>query len=105
MKRVAAIALLIAAQSLAYAQISKEDKELCSSISRTAGTAMMARQNGASMAKLMEEDLKGMQTLWEMMVEEAFQTPRFSTPSNRQRAEDDYANEWYLRCIRSNRKK
>jgi len=82
----------------ANAQANDTWKKQCSDISDTAKAVMNARQAGVPTAKLMEVagDNKGMET----MIIQAYERPRYNSPEYKARASVDFAETWYVTCVR-----
>ncbi|MFR9677503.1 hypothetical protein [Acinetobacter sp. SEK570] len=77
---------------------------ICKSISSTARTIMNRRQNGASMSEMMDgimatDTAAEFKELIKPFVISAYENPRFSTPENMLKAEIDFENEAYLKCM------
>jgi len=90
--------VVLAASSSAAASTSTET---CKSISGVAQEVMKSRQQGILMAELMEVEVSDLiKPLMHQYIVRAYETPRFRTPQNQQRAVTDFANDAYLACIK-----
>lgn len=74
--------------------------ELCKANSETARMLMEARQSGALMSKAMATVGSGDEQHRKMIIA-AWDSPRYSTPENQQRAVQDFENDVYLQCIKA----
>ncbi len=97
MKKLLLAATLLAAMS---AQ-ANQDQEICDSYANLASIIMEQRQSGVSMREMMGR-ADGREP-HESMVVEVYGMPQYSTPDFKNRAINEYADRWYLNCIRRQR--
>lgn len=82
----------------------------CKNLYQLAENIMSFRQDGVSVVKQMEliestkpsKDFKG---LMEMIVEEAYKKPKFSSEEYKTEAITEFANDIYIQCKQANRSK
>ncbi|PKP91219.1 MAG: hypothetical protein CVT75_09720 [Alphaproteobacteria bacterium HGW-Alphaproteobacteria-14] len=94
-------ALALSVPATANAADDSDPASLCPLIEEFARSVMTARQHNVSMAKLMEAFAAHMPLLRKVaedMILEAYSTPAYSTPAFRERAIDNFANNWSLAC-------
>lgn len=78
--------------------------EHCKSIEEVAKLTQMYNQKQLSMSTLYEEGQQlpsGMQKLYYMIVEEAYQQPRYSSGEYQQKVIREYGNRWYQSCMQN----
>jgi len=92
-----AILILLSIPTVSFAGEKWEEK--CAVISNLAYVIMEARQNGAPMQKIMEKVVGT--KIYERMVFEAYETPRFNTEEYQTDAENDFRDRWYLLCSKN----
>lgn len=93
---------LIIATTLTLASASSFAYERCEYISEVATVLMENRQLGASMAKMMEIMVKDeSDVLYKEMVIKAYEVPQYQVAKNQQREINDFANNWYLACVKA----
>lgn len=73
----------------------------CEEISGLSKSVMHARQDGIGMVKVMEV-AEGFPLMEEMVIA-AYDQPAYSTPEIQRRTIRDFADEWYLACIKARR--
>lgn len=106
MKRLLIILMIVLmVMGLSFGTAVAEDKGNCKQIANLAADMMMARQNGAPMYKQIEivnseSESKELKQLLEMIIQDAYEIPRFSTQSHKKKAIDDFRNEIFLNCYR-----
>lgn len=101
MKKVIGV-LLFALAFAASAQETetKEDwKPKCEKAGVLAKTIMEGRLAGVSMGKMMSLVRSG--GLSEMMIIEAYDSPRYETPAVQQRAIEEFRDKWYATCVKA----
>ena len=87
----AVIALTVADQAKA--------NDACENMATLAGLVMESRQKGVPMVKAY--NAAGGNNVIQDMVVLAYEMPRFNTASIKERAIKEYANKWFLSCIKS----
>lgn len=103
MKRFAMMALVAVMAQPAVAQDTKLTwQERCNVMAGLAGSIMGARQAGVPMSKSMEtaEDDK----LTQMIVLEAYDSPRYNGMELKQREISEFRDKWYMYCAKALRK-
>lgn len=93
------VALIGLMGSPAMAQTT-DDIEACSAYGGLAAEIMMHRQNGVPISTILGVFGES-ETQEKAMTMEAFEVPRFHSPSGKKRAVDDYRNDIEVRCLRS----
>lgn len=101
-KAVLIIALAFSGAAVGAEQQGENQNDFCGNIYGIAKCTMELRQLGESMPNQMK-DAKGSKVL-EAMVIEAYESPRFSTEKNQKREVDEFADKWYLTCVKETRK-
>ncbi|SDY98096.1 hypothetical protein [Nitrosomonas sp. Nm33] len=80
----------------------------CEVASAYATAIMESRQAGVAMSRLMEltkeEGPKDDQSLIEMIIIDAYDRPRYSTEPMQQRAMEEFRDDTYLKCVKTNKK-
>lgn len=71
--------------------------EFCTAYSEVASRFMIARQNGVTMVKIME--VSGKDPLLIELTKRAYKEPRWSTDANKQRAVQDFVNDFTSQCL------
>lgn len=101
MLRIATILAVLLAGSAA-AQDEADAGEFCDSLHSLSTSLMRARQNGVSMATMMQS-IRGRasEEFLRALVIEAYEVPRYSSDEYRGRAVEDFANDQYLTCVRT----
>lgn len=94
-------ALLLAIGTNAHADDSWKAK--CADISKTARVVMEARQASVPMDKIM--DAVGGNPGMETMIIQAYEQPRYGSAEYKARAAADFAETWYMTCVRVLRNK
>lgn len=94
---------LILATALLTASAVTVADEYCAQIESLAKTTMTFRQSGGEMSVIMGIMLKGEATkvIGKQMVMDAYEVPRYSMVENQKREVSDFANEWYLMCVKA----
>lgn len=90
--------------TLASTALATTPHEHCKSIEEVAKLTQMYNQKQLSMSTLYEEGQQlpsGMQKLYYMIVEEAYQQPRYSSYEYQQKAIREYGNRWYKACMQN----
>ena len=72
--------------------------EFCPKIAGLANAVMVARQNGAPMRQVMELAESDVTV---SMVTEAYGYSAYSIQENRERAIQDFEDQWYMKCVKS----
>lgn len=77
--------------------------QLCTNIGNLSETIMDSRQRGGSMSDMIRlASTNGrLRELTVIIIEQAFEVPRFNTPENRRRAVVDFRNEKEAECFRA----
>jgi hypothetical protein len=101
---IVAMALLAALSTTASAELTG-----CKLHSYLAGEIMTSRQSGQQMATLIdiakaEADNSRAVQLAQLIVVDAYESPRFSTENYKARAISEFKNKWYLRCFKAQNK-
>lgn len=104
MKKATAI-LAVLATAIVSAQ-TKDEVLVCDGIDELARVVMNSRQNGIPLKMMMDvfsdtEFTKEQHRLFQKMLTEAYEKPRFSTESIKQETITEYGNKWYLVCLNS----
>jgi hypothetical protein len=102
MKKLLLIALISAGPSLVYADEGITENE-CLNIYKVAKNAMHLRQLGVPIVDQMKiiDDAKINKSTKEFMgiiVEKAYEKPKFSSEEYKTEATTEFANEWYIAC-------
>ena len=102
MKKIIIIAMLLTLPIMANA-----GEKDCSSVADFAKNIMQARQGGVPMNEVMDfiESAKDSPRVYKVMKSitiMAYEKSRYSTPSIRKRVIEDFYNDVYLTCIKSN---
>lgn len=97
MLKLAALLGLMASPALAQ---NSETIALCETYGGLAAEIMKHRQNGVAMSAILGV-LSDDQTQEKAMVREAFEQPRFHSPSGKKRAIEDYRASIEVRCFKS----
>lgn len=84
----------------ALGQMKQSDEEFCAGLSQTAAAIMKARQNGVTMAKMMQIAANDGGAIYKTLTVEAFEVQRFSTEENKMKAVLDFENKTYLDCYK-----
>jgi hypothetical protein len=109
---IVAMAILAALSTTASAELTE-----CKMTSRFAGQVMSGRQSGVQMATVMDiakeeaeagnnsqmlqsQELQAVQ----LIIVDAYESPRFSTENYKARAISEFKNKWYLRCFKAQNK-
>ena len=92
-KNILLVLVLALTASNAY---SSEWKEKCKSISELAEMIMQSRQDGESMAKMIDSTGDGPNNL----IIAAYDKPRYSTKKHQQRTIEDFRDSVYLECVK-----
>jgi len=76
-----------------------EEMASCETIEQMASVTMMARQGGVPMKTVYDaaKDSKFAQK----MVIEAYETPQYNTTEYKERAQQKFADKYYMKCIKS----
>jgi hypothetical protein len=88
----------------AFAQAPVETPQACAVVGDLAEAIMDRRQEGLAMSRVMTvvpADEGPARTLVLAMVQDAYDTPRFSTPANQRRAAQDFRNAMEAECFRA----
>lgn len=109
MRKLLSAAFLLAISFTTQSATDSSEK-YCKNLYQLAENIMLFRQEGVSVIKQMEliesakpsEDFKG---LMEMMVEEAYKKPKFSSEEYKTEAITEFANDIYIQCKRASRSK
>jgi soluble P-type ATPase len=101
---IVAMAILAALSTTASAELTE-----CKSHSYLAGEVMNSRQSGQQMAAVIdivkaEADNSRLVQLAQLIVVDAYESPRFSTENYKARAISEFKNKWYLRCFKAQNK-
>ena len=80
----------------ANAEFTKEEDSLCKSLERMSAVIMQSRQEGTPMSEMIER-AKGNATIISV-IEDAFNEPRWSSPSMIARTVEEFSNESYKIC-------
>ena len=95
----------IAISTITFSVQANEDVTFCSSVSELGKVIMDLRQKNVPMVTLMEY-MTTQPELYELgsaMIVEAYNQPRYSTPSNQQNAVTDFANDMFKVCLETRR--
>lgn len=100
------VAALFFIQQALAAKPTQEVLVFCTGVSEMANAIMTARQNDASMAKLMKAKSgdEGVNDLSSTMIEDAFSTSSFSTAEFKNKAISEFENKWFAACIKAKNK-
>lgn len=101
-KQIATGTLLLTLSFSTYAAATRAEKlEVCENISKLAETVMEKRQEGNSMAKMMQVG-KGnpLVEISQTMVISAFEEPGYNSPEYQNRAIRQFRDKWYLGCVK-----
>jgi ABC-type Na+ efflux pump permease subunit len=87
----------------AFAKPVNTDEQFCREISGLAKTTMSLRQEGVSVVRQMEilEETGANEVLGRMMevvIEDAYKQPAFSTSEYKLRTATEFSNKWYIGC-------
>jgi hypothetical protein len=99
-----AMALLAALSTTASAELTE-----CKSHSYLAGEVMTSRQSGQQMATVIDivkaeaGNSRAVQ-IAQLIVVDAYESPRFSTEKYKARAISEFKNKWYLWCFKAKNK-
>lgn len=97
------VAAMIAAAAVPASSAQNVKDEFCESLSQAAESIMKRRQEGVSMVtqmKLTEKMQPEVRDLTRSLITEAYSKPRYSTPSNQQRASEDFRDEFAVACYK-----
>lgn len=104
-----AAAATISSCSVAYASNTSQtgvslradsSHEACSILAGTAKAVMQGRQQGVPIQGLMQIAIKNDSSITKLMIQEAYELPRYSTKEYQQKAISDFSNQWYLDCYK-----
>ena len=84
----------------AVAALDKKQEQICSAMSSSAETIMQDRQRGADMQAVMERALEA-NAIYEDVVVEAYDAPRYATKKHQRREVKRFKNRWYGICHRA----
>lgn len=77
-------------------------RAMCNSVASIAETIMKARQDGVSMAKMMEiPEPEGSNGLGEGLIIAAYESPRYSTEEMQTRSIEEFRDKAYLQCVKA----
>ena len=82
-----------------------EDDNICGTLAYIAESTMMARQNGMSLARLLEirkDSYSDTPAVKKMVFDQtiiAYKQPRYQTKANQQRAIDDFRDMNHVQCL------
>jgi hypothetical protein len=89
------------------AQAEDDWRSACNSLAGLAETIMDGRQQGVSVAKMMEaianEEEQTAQKLVEELIIAAYDQPRFSTAKMQRRTMEEFRDAVYLQCVKARR--
>ena len=116
MKNYIAIAALAAALTTPPAGAEVGNAEFCGSLGKMARSIMIARQNGKDVNDILQKALatlgpdqrelrvkgiaKNLGEIYVSIVMAAYETPRYGTRAFRERAVDDFGNDWSVACLK-----
>lgn len=86
--------------------VAEEQRDPCLWVSTLAERIMKSRQNEVPMAKIMGvvsggDGSKEMKLIMKSMVIDAYETPAFSTETNKAKAISQFQNDMYLGCVKA----
>lgn len=86
--------------------VAEEQRDPCLWVSNLAERIMKSRQNEVPMAKIMGvvsggDGSKEMKLIMKSMVIDAYETPAFSTETNKAKAISQFQNDMYLGCVKA----
>jgi hypothetical protein len=95
-------AVLLAQQSLA-----DTGSDFCADVSSMAKTTMTARQDNLPMAEVMKiaRDSGSFSKILEMMTEDAYESPAYSSGPARDDEIRDFENKWYRECNKARKRR
>lgn len=101
-RKLCVVIALSALQATWLAHAEEADwRTMCSSASKFAETVMVERQNGRSMAELIEA-AEG-NDLLETIIISAYEEPRYGVENNKQQSVEDFRNKVYLQCAKAHK--
>lgn len=95
-----AAAATISSCSVSYAADTATVHQACSTIAGTAKSVMQGRQQGTPIQGLMQIAIKNDSSITMLIIEEAYELPRYSTKEYQQKSVSDFSNKWYLDCYK-----
>lgn len=101
MKKVAVIVFIVLFAMPFLAMAEDEEKSTCQQFEKMAELIMKSRQAGISMSEVMGVSKISEIELARKMVIAAYESPRYQTEEMKQRAIEEFKNEAYLQCIKS----
>ena len=91
---------------ISISALAEEKRDPCLWVSNLAERIMKSRQNEVPMAKIMGvvsggDGSKEMKLIMKSMVIDAYETPAFSTETNKAKAISQFQNDMYLGCVKA----